>query len=157
MGKIPWRKEKQRTPVFWLGEFHGQRAEQATVQGVAKSQTRLSDFHLQVVYFLDCFFFLFKKFYFFIFSFSCAGSWLLHRLLSSCGTRGLLSSCSEWASHCWGFSCCRVSTGSVVVAHGSATLRHVGSSGIRDWTSVCCTGRHIFYHWATRIAWGCKE
>ena len=23
MGKIPWRREKLPTPVFWPGEFHG--------------------------------------------------------------------------------------------------------------------------------------
>ena len=23
--KIPWRREQQPTPVFWPGEFHGQR------------------------------------------------------------------------------------------------------------------------------------
>ena len=22
-GKIPWRRERLSTPVFWLGEFHG--------------------------------------------------------------------------------------------------------------------------------------
>ena len=35
-----------------------------------------------------------------------AGSWLLLGLFSSCGEQGLLSSCSAWASHCGGFSCC---------------------------------------------------
>ena len=34
-GKIPWRRERLPTPVFWPGEFHE----------FAKSQTRLSDFH----------------------------------------------------------------------------------------------------------------
>ena len=47
-GKIPWRGKPQPTPVFWPGELHGQvllhgGAWQATVYGVAKSQTRLSD------------------------------------------------------------------------------------------------------------------
>ena len=23
VGKIPWRRERLRTPVFWPGEFHG--------------------------------------------------------------------------------------------------------------------------------------
>jgi len=36
--KIPWRRERLPTPVFWPGEFHG-------LHGVAKSQTRLSNFH----------------------------------------------------------------------------------------------------------------
>ena len=35
---------------------------------------------------------------------------------SSCLDRGLLSSCSEWASHCRGFSCCGTQA-LVVVAH----------------------------------------
>ena len=38
VGKIPWRRERLPTPVFWPGEFHG-------LYGVAKSWTRLSDFH----------------------------------------------------------------------------------------------------------------
>ena len=38
VGKIPWRREWLPTPVFWPGEFHG----------VAKSRTRLSDFHVIV-------------------------------------------------------------------------------------------------------------
>ena len=38
IGKIPWRRERLPTPVFWPGEFHA-------VHGVTKSQTRLSDFH----------------------------------------------------------------------------------------------------------------
>ena len=38
VGKFPWRREWLPTPVFWSGEFHG----------VAKSRTRLSDFHIIV-------------------------------------------------------------------------------------------------------------
>ena len=26
VGKIPWRRERLTTPVFWPGEFHGQRS-----------------------------------------------------------------------------------------------------------------------------------
>ena len=26
VGKIPWRRAWQPTPVFWVGEFHGQRS-----------------------------------------------------------------------------------------------------------------------------------
>ena len=40
VGKIPWRRKWQLTPVFLSGKPHGQRA---TVHGVAKSRTRLSD------------------------------------------------------------------------------------------------------------------
>ena len=39
--------------------------------------------------------------------FGCAGSSLLHGLFSSCSKWGLLSSCSQPASRCSGFSCCR--------------------------------------------------
>jgi len=35
VGKMPWRRERLPTPVFWPGEVHG----------VTKSQTRLSEFH----------------------------------------------------------------------------------------------------------------
>ena len=42
--QIPWSREWQPTPVFLLGEFHGQRSLAGyTVHGVAKSQTLLSD------------------------------------------------------------------------------------------------------------------
>ena len=40
-GKIPWRRERLPTPVFWPGGFHG------LCHGVTKSQTQLSNFHFQ--------------------------------------------------------------------------------------------------------------
>ena len=46
VGKIPWRRERLPTPVFWPGEFDG-------LYRVAKSRTQLSDFHftsLTIVY-----------------------------------------------------------------------------------------------------------
>ena len=52
VGKIPWRREWQSTPVFMPGEFHGQRSlASCRRQGclllqfmaVTKSWTRLSD------------------------------------------------------------------------------------------------------------------
>ena len=39
VGKIPWRREWQPTPVFLPAEFHGQRGRRATVHGVAKSRS----------------------------------------------------------------------------------------------------------------------
>ena len=42
----------------------------------------------------------------YLFVFGCTGSSLLCGLFSSCGERGLLSSCSVQASHYSGFSCC---------------------------------------------------
>ena len=40
VGKIPWRRERLPTPVFWPGEFIGLYS-----PWVAENQTRLSDFH----------------------------------------------------------------------------------------------------------------
>ena len=40
VGKIPWRRERLPTPVFWPGEFHGLYS-----PWIAKSWTRLNDFH----------------------------------------------------------------------------------------------------------------
>ena len=40
IGKIPWRRKWQPTPVLLPGESHGGRS----LHGVAKSRTRLSDF-----------------------------------------------------------------------------------------------------------------
>jgi len=36
-GKIPWRKEKLPTPVFWPGEFHGQSMGSQRVRHICKS------------------------------------------------------------------------------------------------------------------------
>ena len=41
VGKIPWRRAWQPTPVFLPGESHGQRSLQATVHRTAKSWTWL--------------------------------------------------------------------------------------------------------------------
>ena len=41
IGKIPWRKKWQPTPVFLPAELHGQRSLAGTVHGVAKSWTQL--------------------------------------------------------------------------------------------------------------------
>ena len=43
-GKIVWRRKWQPTPVLLPGKSHGERSLVAAVHGVAKSQTRLSDF-----------------------------------------------------------------------------------------------------------------
>ena len=43
VGKIPWRSKGQPTPVFLPGKSTDRGALQATVHGVAKSQTWLSD------------------------------------------------------------------------------------------------------------------
>ena len=45
VGKICWRRKWQPTPVFLPGEFHDRGAWWATVYGVAKSWTRLRDYH----------------------------------------------------------------------------------------------------------------
>ena len=41
--KIPWRRKWQPTPVFLPEKSHGQRSLVATVHGVVKDRTRLSD------------------------------------------------------------------------------------------------------------------
>ena len=43
VGKIPWKRKWQPTPVFLPGEFLDRGAWRTTVHGVAKSWTRLSD------------------------------------------------------------------------------------------------------------------
>ena len=71
---------------------------------------------------------------------------------SARGEQGLLSSCSTWASHCSGFSCCATQAlgtwasavaacglqraGSVVWCMGLVALRHVEASQTRDQTHV---------------------
>ena len=46
MGFDPWDgKEMATTPVFWPGEFYGQRNLVGQVHGLAKSRTPLSDQH----------------------------------------------------------------------------------------------------------------
>ena len=42
VGKIPWRRERLPAPVFWPGEFRGQRSLAGTAHGVTKSRTRLT-------------------------------------------------------------------------------------------------------------------
>ena len=57
VGKIPWRRAWQCTPVFLPGEPHGQRSLVATVHGVTKSQTRLKLLSMHAwlfPYHLDC-------------------------------------------------------------------------------------------------------
>ena len=39
LGRFPWRRQWQLTPVFLPGEFHGQKAWQVTAPGVTKSRT----------------------------------------------------------------------------------------------------------------------
>ena len=39
VGKIPWRKERLPTPVFWPGEFHGQRSVVGYSPWVTESDT----------------------------------------------------------------------------------------------------------------------
>ena len=99
----------------------------------------------------------------FIYLFGCAAYSLLHRLFSSCGKQGLLSSCCVWASSGSGFLCCVQSTssrawglqqsqfpGSELWHMGLVVLQHVGSSQTRDQTRVSYTGRQILYHWAIK-------
>ena len=47
LGRFPWRREWQSTPVSGLENSMDQGVLQATVHGVIESQTRLSNFHSQ--------------------------------------------------------------------------------------------------------------
>ena len=75
-------------------------------------------------------------------------------LFSSCEEWGLFPSCSVWASHCSGFSCC----GAWGLGHG---FRGCGAQfscpaicgifpGQGIGTHVPCIGRQILTHWTTR-------
>ena len=68
-------------------------------------------------------------FTFYWFIFGHGGSSFLHRLISSCGEPGLLSSCAQ-ASHCGGFSC-----GAQALEH--AGLRSCGSHALEHRVSSC--------------------
>ena len=48
VGKIPWRRERLPTPLFWPGEFHGL----YTVRGAANSWTRLNNFHVHSEFYI---------------------------------------------------------------------------------------------------------
>ena len=48
LGRFPWRRKWQPTPVLSPGKSHGQRSLVATVHGVTKSWTRLSDLHFTI-------------------------------------------------------------------------------------------------------------
>ena len=102
--------------------------------------------------------------------FGCAGSLLLHRLLSSCSNQGLLSSCSAWASCCSGFSCCKAralghmrfrscgvwpqelqlvgsrATGAAVKAQGLSYPAACGIFPDQGWNHVPCIDRQVLYH-----------
>ena len=67
--------------------------------------------------------------------------WLLLMQSTGSGHSGF-SCCSSQAPECW----------LVAVVPGFITLRHVGSSCIRDQTGVPCTARQILNHWTTREA-----
>ena len=48
LGRFPWRREWQPTPVFWPGKFMSgefMSGLETPVHGVAKSQTQLSNIH----------------------------------------------------------------------------------------------------------------
>ena len=80
------------------------------------------------------------KFFFKLLFFGCTGSSLLHEVFSSCGKRGLLSSCSVQACHWGGFSCYRSQP--LELWHmGWVAPRHVEFSWTEDRTWVPCIGQ----------------
>ena len=76
------------------------------------------------------------------------------RTFSSCSERGPLSSCSAWASHCSGFSCCRVWTlgrsDSVVLVHWLGCFMVCGVFPNQESNPCPCIGKWILNHWTTR-------
>ena len=86
------------------------------------------------------FFYFFNKFIY-LFIYGCVGTSLLHAGFLQLQRAGATLHCSEWASHCSGFSCCGVWAlglrASVVVAHGfsrcglQALERRLSSCGAR--------------------------
>ena len=122
VGKMPWRRKWQPTPIFLPGESHGLRCFSPGVASRGDSLVAVCELFIARV--SSCF----------------TAQALGHEGFSSCHTRvqylQLLGS----------------STGSIVVTHGWAALRHVGCSQIRDRIRVSCIGRQILYHWATRAA-----
>ena len=59
--------------------------------------------------------------------------------LLSCGEQGLLSSCSAWASHCGGFSCCRAQA-----AGARASVVSTRGSAVVVYALICTMTRGIF-------------
>ena len=70
---------------------------------------------------------------------------------SSCGSKGLLSSCRVRASRCGDFSCHRVKAQQLWPT-GLVALQHVESSLIRDGAGVPCIARQSPNCWTTREA-----
>ena len=122
--------------------------------------------HFSLLYsqFFPSFSFLSCNLFIYSFIFGWVMSLLLCGLFCSCGVRGLLSSCSAWASRCSGFSCfgarapaCRLqqlpdsrAQAQKLWCTGFVATRPVGSSWTRDGTCITCIGGWILYHWATR-------
>ena len=74
--------------------------------------------------------------------------------LSLVAARGATLGCGAWASHCHGFSCCRVralgTQAQWLHCTGLVARRHVQSSWTRNRTCIPCIGRWILIHWTTR-------
>ena len=86
--------------------------------------------------------------------FFCTGLHCHAHAFSSCGERGLLSSCDARASHCGGFSCCGArhlgEQAQQLWLMGLAAPWHVESSWTRDRTCVSHTAGQILNHQTTR-------
>ena len=88
-----------------------------------------------------------KLFYNFIYLFPVLGLRCC-RLFSSCGERGLLSSCNAWASPCSGFSCCGAQALKCVDSRCSTWAQYLRLLGSRAQTQqLGCMGlvvpRHV--------------
>ena len=48
VGKMPWRRVRQPTPMFLPGEFHGQKSLMGAIHRDAKSQTKLKQLNMPI-------------------------------------------------------------------------------------------------------------
>ena len=176
VGKIPWRRKWQLTPVFLPGKFHGQKSlagyspwshqeldgtEWPSLHGhiypSRYSLTKLNDKILLFQSYWQCIysdlfsFFLFLRF---IYLFLAALVLCYCENFSLLAVSGAALSCDTWASHYSGFSCCGAQPleciGVKLWCMGLVATRHVGSSRSRNWTCVPWIGRRLLNHWTTR-------
>ena len=125
-GKIPWRRERLPTPVFWPGECHG-----LLVHGVAKSQTqKRHTFTFLCLYLLDMNLDYWK-------------AWVLKDELKVTQSCPALCDPMVYAVH--GILQARI-------LEWVAIPSSRGSSRPKDQTQVSCIARGFFTVWASREA-----
>ena len=130
IGKIPWRRAWQPTPVFLSGESFGQRSLVGYSPWGCKESNTTERLHF---HFILCVGFHMEApgmilgsrrlgFCLFVYLLAVLGLFCCLRAFSSWREWGLLFGCSARASHCGGFSCWR-----------SQALGHEGFSNRGTW------------------------